>query len=62
MNADLKESVHCFHALSENFPGNKSIKEEYHRTYGVNIGLNEANLINDVHLITSLCDVWNNQK
>ncbi len=37
-------------------PSKRSITGLY--VSGVEIGLNEANLINDVHLITSFCDVW----
>ncbi len=53
--------MHRSHALSEIFfflgtnPSKKSITGLY--VSGVEIGLNEANLINDVHLITSFCDV-----
>ncbi len=45
------------HTHSDNyFPGHKSFKEECHRIVisGVQIGLNETNLINYIHLITSL--------
>ncbi len=53
--------MHRSHALSENFfmstnPSMRSITGL--QVSGVEIGLNEANLINDVHLMTSFCDVW----
>ncbi len=59
--ADFKESVHGSHAHSDHFvlgtnPPKRSITGL--QVSGVEIGLNEANLINDVHLITSFCDVW----
>ncbi len=51
-----RSSVHLSHPFWQFFSGHKSFKEECHRIVisGVQIGLNEANLINDVHLITSL--------
>ncbi len=45
--------MHRSHTHSDHCPGHKSVKEEFHRTVGQlceKIGLNEANLINDVHL------------
>ncbi len=59
--ADLKESVHRSHALSDHFflrtnPSKRSITGL--QVSDVEISLNEANLINDFHLITSFCDIW----
>ncbi len=48
------------HTHSENyFLGSNPSKRSFIglQVSGVEIGLNEANLINDVHLVTSFCDV-----
>ncbi len=53
--------MHSSHTHSENvLLGTNPSKRSFTGLWvsSVKIGLNEVNLINDVHLITSLCDIW----